>query len=207
MTQKILWFIFAGTVAGVLTLLASGSDGFFTGAVIRFPFGGLLFATIVTFTIVLQVPSFKSNSISGFRYFVAVVVLALGLPAGLITALAADNLLNNGGLGLLASNTTMSIVLSEIAAAAVWALCLTSYLRILTHRWQSSWFLQAWVLAVATFAVAYATDEATNLLWNKSSFIPLFVVGQLVVSTVFLGLAAMRWESDQSRLQKQPTQV
>ena len=188
MLQRVIWFTGAGAVAGILTLSFSGAVSF-SSVVVSYFFSGVFFAVLVTATAAAQDAFSKWDHKTIVRYCSAALALALGLPCGLLVAAAVGRLLAMVAASEESANVVLSFYLPASAAIAMWALCLTAFLNIVMLRWKSTWFLQAMVLAFMVFAFAAGADAVTKSLWQKSTFVPLFIIGEQVGSAVFLAIA------------------
>jgi hypothetical protein len=186
-----MWFTGAGAVAGILTLSFSGAVSF-SNVVVNYFFSGLFFAVLVTATTAAQDSFSKWDYKTIVRYCSAALVLVLGVPCGLLVAAAVDRLLSTVAASGESANVVLSFYLPASVAIALWALCLTAFLKIVVLRWRTTWFLQAIVLAFTVFAVVAGADALTKSLWQKSLFVPLFIIGDQVGSAVFLALATQQ---------------
>jgi hypothetical protein len=182
MTSRIVWTAAAGAVAGVLTLLVGGVEGFPRIVVLNDQCAGVPFAVLITATIAAQDSSLRWN-LAVLRYCSAALVLAIGPPCGLLVAGAVDRLLGTVAPG---RGTFLSVFVPlAVAGILLWALCLAAFLSIVGRRWKSVWFLQAAVLGLAIFALVAVTDFVA-----RGVFVPLFIVSEQIGSAIFLVAAA-----------------
>lgn len=182
-----MWTAAVGAIAGILTLWFA--DVNFSGIVVSWYFSGVIFAVIVTAAIAAQESRLKWGYSAIRRYGLASLALALGPPCGLVAFVAADRARDLIRTSTQASPATY-MVLPTSAAIAVWALFLAIFLRIVQVRWRVIWFIQAIVFLMLIFAFVIGIDSATTALWQKSTFVPLFIIGEQVGSAIFLAVAS-----------------